>query len=253
MRPDAQQLIAGMFPAAPVVRGMVPDSAVKSDPINDPGLLAEVQDHWWVQAGSDGQWHDYDPLLLEGAEGRPPAATTIDPAELPADLRHSVTLRVVIERLEEGELVEEVPLAYSVPMGSGEPGKLGRLDFRAWVPPEDVDVANETADAVEGARLSSAWRPRLSLDGETVNGEWFSEEGRIGEPGGLAQADALSGGLDALGGLGAEPAEQDAVESTLSAAWLEYETAGPGIEPRTARRGPLARCVQQHRHRVARG
>lgn len=195
-----------------------------------------IADHWWVQAGADGQWHDYDPLLLDEAEGRPPAEATVDPAELPADLRHTVTVRVVIERLEDGELVEAVPLAYTVPMGTGEPGKLVRLDFRAWVPPEDVAVANETTDAVEGARLSSSWRPRLTLDGQTVNGEWFSESGRIEAPGGLAQADALSGGLDALGGLGAEPAEPDAVESTLSATWIEYETDGPGVEPRTERR-----------------
>ena len=43
-------------------------------------------------------------------------------------------------------------------------------------------------------------------------------------------------GLDALGGLGAKPDAEDAAETALTAAWIELETAGPGMATRTERR-----------------
>ena len=207
------------------------------DPVVDerePGDV--IADHWWVQASSQGQWDDYDPLFAAGAEARPPATTTIDPADLPEELLHTVTVRVVIERYEDGALIEEVPLEYSVPMGTGEPNKSIELDFGIWVPPEFTDRANETTDVIEGARMSASWRPRLRVGGQTVTGDWFSEAGRIEPPSAPAQADALSKGLGGLAGLGSDPANQEGADSSLTATWIEYETAGPGIEPRTERR-----------------
>ena len=51
---DAQTLIAGMFPAPTAILGQVAPEIPVSDPVNDPDLIAEVQDHWWVEAYIDG-------------------------------------------------------------------------------------------------------------------------------------------------------------------------------------------------------
>ncbi len=195
-----------------------------------------IADHWWVQASSEGQWTDYDPLFPAGAEARPAAEITVDPAALPEDLRHTATIRVVIERSEDGALVEEIPLEHTVLMGTEEPVESIELDFSVAVPPELTDTARETVDLREGARLAAFWRPRLRVQGQTVRGEWFSEAGRLEPPTVLAAAGALSEGLDALGGIGAEPVAQEPGDTSLSATWIEYETAGPGIAPRTERR-----------------
>jgi len=195
-----------------------------------------IADHWWVQASSQGQWEDYDPLFAADAAARPAAGTTIDPADLPGEVRHSVTLRVVIERYEDEALIEDVVLEHTVLMGGGEPNKPIELDFDVSVPHEFADRASQTTDIREGARLSAFWRPRLEVDGQSVTGDWFSRRGRIEPPGAPAQAAALSEGLEGLTGLGSEPAEQDTVDSMLTATWIEYETVGPGIEPRTERR-----------------
>lgn len=204
--------------------------------VSDPADI--IADHWWVQASSQGEWEDYDPLFAAStdAPARPPAETTVDPADIPEELRHSVSLRVVIERYEDGALIEEVPLEHTLSLGGDAPDASVELEFGTWVPPELSDRASETTDLAEGARLAASWRPWLRVDGQTVMGEWFSEAGRVEPPTTLAQAGALSEGLEGLSGLGSDSAQEEAVESWLTAAWIEYETAGPGIEARTERR-----------------
>ncbi len=46
----AQELLLSMFPASQNVIGYVPPGVRTSDPANDSTLLAEAQDHWWIEA-----------------------------------------------------------------------------------------------------------------------------------------------------------------------------------------------------------
>ncbi len=96
--PLAQELIRSMFPEPVEVVGHVPSDAAVSDPVNDPILLAETQDHWWVQAYIGGQWLSLDPTFATANPGDV-FATAVDVfAEAPDVQRHKVTLRLKVER-----------------------------------------------------------------------------------------------------------------------------------------------------------
>ena len=47
--PLAQQLIASMFPDPSHVVGCILDGIEIADPLNDPMLLAETRQHYWVE------------------------------------------------------------------------------------------------------------------------------------------------------------------------------------------------------------
>ncbi|HSM57591.1 MAG TPA: PKD domain-containing protein [Candidatus Sulfomarinibacteraceae bacterium] len=98
----AQTLIDSMFPEPARYVGQMPDAAVASDPLNDPQLLAETSDHWWVEAYLPGQgWQDMDPAFANAAIGdsfATPAGDGSDRiAELPDDVRHKVALQLKVE------------------------------------------------------------------------------------------------------------------------------------------------------------
>lgn len=98
---EAQTVLGSMFPAAQGVAGYVPNGVETADPVNDGALIALAQDHWWVEAYLPGQgWTNLDPTF-PGAEvgdifATPGSNDRI--AELPASLRHQVTLSLEVEQ-----------------------------------------------------------------------------------------------------------------------------------------------------------
>jgi hypothetical protein len=125
-----------------------------------------IADHWWVQAVSGAGWADFDPLFGEDACARPAAETVIEPADLPVDLRHSVTVRLVIERADGDGLTESVPLEHTITLGSGEP--LGSLDLSFDYALGSEAGTDEVTEVVELARVAAFWRPVLDLGPEIV-------------------------------------------------------------------------------------
>ena len=198
----------------------------------DTAALAAIADHWWVQADIDGAFVDLDPLFGASDEARPAAASTLDPEALPDDLRHALTVRVVAETWAEDGLSVFTPLEYTHRFGVGLPHRTAELRFDYWADAEpDAEITSLEAltDAV------SHWQPVLTIDGQQVRGEWFSNAGQLEEPTSLAIGEAGEAATSALGGLGdAEPAEAPATE--LSGVWIEYEADGPGVSPHVERR-----------------
>ncbi|MBX3060768.1 MAG: VCBS repeat-containing protein, partial [Anaerolineae bacterium] len=99
--PQAQTLLATMFKPVTAVAGHLPPGTETADPLNDPALLALTQDHWWVEAYLPGQgWTNLDPSFANAAVGQifatPGANDRI--AEIPAELRHTVTFRLEAEQ-----------------------------------------------------------------------------------------------------------------------------------------------------------
>ncbi len=95
----AQELILSMFPTTGAVVGYVPEDVEVSDPINDPKLLAEAQDHWWVEAYLDGAWVAMDPTFKYAEPGQTFTTPEGDPlSEIPDDARHKVTVSIETER-----------------------------------------------------------------------------------------------------------------------------------------------------------
>ena len=112
---DAQELVGSIFDPELMAQsvGYIPEEYDIADPENDPDLLAEARDHWWVELEDGTQ---IDPCFADGA---PRATATETHFEIPDVMRHKVTLRVVAEfqgaifsmPSEETPLVETFPSA----------------------------------------------------------------------------------------------------------------------------------------------
>lgn len=98
-RARAQELIASMFLPAPYrVVGFVPDDAEKSDPVNDPALIAEAQQHFWVEFDAGGGFVVADPSFTGAQINQTFASAQGQFAEVPDNLRHKVTVRLKAEK-----------------------------------------------------------------------------------------------------------------------------------------------------------
>jgi len=119
----ARQLILSMFPASTRTVGYVPPGAPTADPANDPNLLAETQDHWWVEAYLPGQgWQDLDPSCAGATVGQsvvPPGSVATDGtdriAEVPDATRSKVTVGVKVESYSPLNF-DDNGLSYSYPL-----------------------------------------------------------------------------------------------------------------------------------------
>ena len=74
----------------------------------DADLAAETDevlaDHFWVQRQASAEWQDLDPD--EDTVGRLAATSTFSPDQIPEDLRHRVTFRVLFESRQAGGTAE---------------------------------------------------------------------------------------------------------------------------------------------------
>lgn len=131
----ARELILSMFPEPTGVVGHVPADAEVSDPANDPDLLAETQDHWWVETYLPGSgWTALDPSFADAQPGDAFASASETLAEIHDSLRHKVTLSLKVELSSQLSAVVgdfEITVPISVTFNSvelvGNPVTLGYL------------------------------------------------------------------------------------------------------------------------------
>lgn len=90
---DAKTLIASMFDPALMAQavGYIPDEYPKADPVNDPELLSETRNHWWVELSNATP---FDPNFKDGSIHGSRLTTY---SEVPDNLRHKVTIRLKTE------------------------------------------------------------------------------------------------------------------------------------------------------------
>lgn len=93
----SKSLILSMFPPPLRVVGCPPDDAVRADPANDPQLLAETREHYWVELDTGGGFQAADPTLEDAQLGQTLATEEGTFAEVPDALRHKVTVRLKAE------------------------------------------------------------------------------------------------------------------------------------------------------------
>lgn len=210
-----------------------------------PGVAPAAADHWWVQARLDDDWVELDPLLpgaLATLRPEPVEWTSVD--ELPDALFHEITVSVVIERWEEGETVEEVPLEYSL-----RAAEAPYHDLELQFVPFHFEPADEgsgaLAEALAIAETTEEWLPVVRRGGEVISQRGFDREGNLErDPGRVEVARKMEAANRALSATGRY---SERVPSRLSACWLEYRIDVPERAPEIVRReifdliGPVRR------------
>ena len=213
-----------------------------------------LQDHWWVKMMRDKIWLDLDPTLPGSEVGQflTGSDKTYKTDELPEDLFHIVRLRVIIEQAAEGKLEEKTVFDYSL-----KPSALfGQRIILHQVPlnwPKEADLF-DNPDPSKSLKLNiineKEWLPVLSVGTSQITQSSFTDSGEIHKdakkssgPGGVG---GITGGLfRALGG--EEDQKEVALESYLTAEWIEYEICSTGKSAQKMRRpifdllGPSAR------------
>jgi hypothetical protein len=224
--------------------------------------IAALQDHWWVQVRDGDRWTDADPSAAVAAT--PVPQETLAPEDLPASLRHRVTMRLLVEFWEEGRLREETIFTHELVPSEliDRPVVLRHLPLGAPSPEELLEAPDLVAAALAAATDAWVWQPVLTVGDEAAVDQLFTTRGEV-LPAGPESMQSL--GLDTsmfsdfasdIGDVfGDGPAAQtitapDEANAPIrvSAEWLEITVTVPGESPVTHRRtvfdllGPTARA-----------
>jgi hypothetical protein len=195
-------------------------------------ILEDLKDHWWIQVEENGGWLDLDPTVLDAKPGDTAASVknTWDAEDLDADLFHRLTIRIIVERWEEGGLKEETVLEHDLQPSNlvGERIELHH-DPLDW--PEDEELYN-TDRPIQNLKDTvlnlEEWIPSLTIGSEKTGKQSFTKSGKVNEkPGEKAeqQRGGVTGGLmGAFGRSGAKSGDR----SKLTAEWIEFEIRSPG-------------------------
>jgi uncharacterized protein YegL len=172
-----------------------------ADPENDPALLGEVSDHFWVQLDQGGGFQPADPAFPSSAIGQARGASPSTFAEVPEDLRHYITARLVVERNTSaafGLFGRTTPLERRIPSAA--------LSGRSVSLSHDVSRTDQ-GDLI-GSQTTYTYTPALRVEGAPpVLGESYVE---IFNP--------LLGGF---------------VDATLSGVFVEVDVESPGARLKT--------------------
>lgn len=219
---------------------------------NVAAALAAFQDHWWVQTQQGTTWRNWD--LANAAPAAPDR--TVDPANLPVDLYHQITVRVVGEKWQGGTTSENVILEHAWHPASTI-GQSISVAFAGSAWPKPFPYAGQTVEQSLRTFATSQheWTPVLSIGRDRVQQSAVTDSGNLTMS--TSGNDALAVARNATRGLGAAindvfgsapAAPAPASASHLSAVWIEYQIDSPGAPMRRIRRevfdllGPAARA-----------
>ncbi|MGH7558141.1 MAG: hypothetical protein ACREMD_10290 [Gemmatimonadota bacterium] len=190
---------------------------------------APSREHWWLRARFGGQWIDLDPL----AESDGMAPTPMQEVErLPPELHHRIGIRLVLERLRDGELEEEILYRQS-----WDTAALAGEDLTLTILPEGFDPARLAASLAGAERFQAALRAPGGVELSRV----FDLEGSVYEAQGSEFVKGAGGGAAALGQgvfgmLSGGPGRGESATPRLAGLRIEIEITSPGERPRVHHR-----------------
>lgn len=245
-------LIAGRVPALlPALNAAAAPAAAEADEAARQAALDALTDHFWVQVRTGTAWRDIDPdaAVLGALE----PSETFAPSALPDALRHSVTLRVIVELDGTAGRREELLLTWT-----GFVADLGERPLTLSHIARNLDAIDQFVAAPDApdrtlSQLDAvgAWTPVLRAGGELIVQNLFTRDGAI-QPANIDAFVAAGGAAGALFGEAAAVlggADVQTPETAIpTAEWLEIEIQVPGALPRVERRtlfdlvGPAVRA-----------
>ena len=204
-------------------------------------LLAEVRPHVWVQANVGGTWTDLDSAFADAAPGKRYCDVDRTADVLPADRYQQVTVRLIVEQLDGGRLVESTALEQATPAAD-----LG--DAQVFLVHHGTDGLKGLGNAVGATRSADTFVPVLWVDGTATAGK------PVDFAAGSAAAPGKKGGMgDVLDALGGDPPPAVAAAGpTFVAEYLDVDVARPGApavhhrRTLTDRAGPAWRAAPAH-------
>jgi hypothetical protein len=198
-----------------------------------------ASDHWLVQREDAGQWIDLDILDPKPAAEPTEFFTT---TEIPAELNHELTVKVVAEQLTPAALKETSVLEHTF-RPSELRGETIALQFWPASWPKQLHPDPGSRFGLKGQALEQReWFAALAIGNNTVAHGRFGEDGEAAPP-----AANPYGGLGA-GIIGAVTQAAPASSGELTAAWIDYQIRAPGESPHIIRRaifdllGPASRA-----------
>ena len=200
-------------------------------------ILLALSDHWWVQIDTGDGWQDYDPIL--GKSISIEATETFAPDELPEELYHSVSIKVVAEKWEQDNVAESIALDYNF-LPSQHIGKAFNLSFQPLkISYDDVFEKDDPQKAfLNKLAETKEWLPVLSFDNKSAYHKSIMIDGSLNESpntdSGVEDLGQSTGEL--VGGGLTGSATQEKSESHLSALWIDYDLNIPGQENQIIRR-----------------
>jgi hypothetical protein len=203
-------------------------------------MLKDLKDHWWIQVEENSGWLDLDPTIRNAKPGETLTSIkkTWDAEDLDEDLFHLLTIRIIVERWEEGSLKEETVLEHTLHPSNiiGERIELHH-DPLDWPKDEELYNSDQPIKNLKDTVLNlREWIPALTIGSEKIGKQSFTESGKVNKKPG-EKTEQTSGGI--AGGLlgafgGSKKKSEDA--SKLTAEWIEFEIRSPGLSYGTIRR-----------------
>ncbi len=239
----ANEVYNKVLPA--VLQGVGGESA------GDASLAAEagevLLDHFWVQLQAGTTWQDLDPDA--DVVGLPSAAAVLLPSEVPSNLKHRVTLKIILETRTNGKFAETTLLQQS--WSPSEVATQSITVSHTLFPQPNLDAIlmskNIERDYLDAITSATVVMPTLQIGNRVIQGQIYNFSGQTQPPsaenvasmGGAAilSGNKLAKGLaSAFGDDTQAPAANNGSQSVVSAEWLEIDIFVPGRPLETHRR-----------------
>jgi hypothetical protein len=232
---ETKQLYDAVMPA--VMR------AVGNDPTQNAHLAesaaASLREHFWVQRQNGALWEDLDPDA--DIVGKIAAVATFQPSEIPAELKHLVTLRLKIETLKDGKLAESTLLEKI--LTTAEIGTSPIVITHSLYPAVSADSAlsqkDPSATFIQGLSEATVVSPALQVGAQLSRGQLYDFTGQsaafsdsnLAAMGGTAIVSGTkiaSGLASVFGDAPAATPAKGATSGIVTAEWLDIEVSSPG-------------------------
>ncbi|PYR76747.1 MAG: hypothetical protein DMF86_11365 [Acidobacteria bacterium] len=194
------------------IRASLGSQAPQRGAVDRGAVVAEIVPHAWVQAQVNGNWTDLDPSFPDATAGKTFGPIDRTTAELPAETRQTVTVRVLVDMLSGRTVSRTTALEATMPAAD-------LLDRGVVLvhQPEGASLQGGLGGAIAGER----WTPTLWTNGAFANGQAVRFSDRTAP---AAHGQMPGGGFGGLFGSGGALGSTDAIVREQ----LEIEFAAPG-------------------------